>query len=211
MHIGSDERGRIARLFRFLAAGEECARDCARAQAAIAPQPALRRFLLAQARQEAFHARLFGGGVALLAPRGVCRGPGLEALARFRREAEAAIAQGDFAASLLAIQVVLEGLGEATLTAVDAGMEQRRCGFRPIRALVLRQERGHHAFGVSRLRQLVEDGTASRALLAERGDRWLHMGEGIMAEMADYFAFFDEDPQAYAAGVRRALRRLTEQ
>lgn len=210
MFIGNDEQGRIARLFRFLAEGEACARDCARAQAAIAPQVALRRFLLAQARQEAFHARLFEGGIALLAPRGVGRGPGLAPLARFRREAEAVIAQGDFPASLLAIQVVLEGLGEATLTAVDAGMAQRRCGFKPIRDLVLRQERGHHAFGVSRLRQLVDDGTASRALLAERGGQWLSIGEGIMAEMADYFAFFDEDPQVYAAGVRQALRRLTE-
>jgi len=56
MLVRPDERVPIARLLTFLEYGEHLAQDCARAQAALAPEQGMQRFLLSQARQEAAHA-----------------------------------------------------------------------------------------------------------------------------------------------------------
>ena len=56
MLVRSDERVSFARLQQFLEQGEHLARDCAKAQAALAREMGMRRFLLGQARQEGYHA-----------------------------------------------------------------------------------------------------------------------------------------------------------
>ena len=52
MLVRPDERVPIARLLTFLEYGERLAHDCAKAQAALAPEQGMQRFLTNQARQE---------------------------------------------------------------------------------------------------------------------------------------------------------------
>ena len=51
MLVRHDEKVPIARLLTFLEHGERLANECAKAQAALAPDSGSRRFLLSQARQ----------------------------------------------------------------------------------------------------------------------------------------------------------------
>jgi hypothetical protein len=206
--IRPDEKTQLARLFRFLAEGEALARDGARAQAEIAPASGMRRFLTGQARQEAVHARLFAAAALALAPRGSAPVPGLAALGRFRAEAEAAVARREFAESVLALQVILEGVGETVLTALHQAMSSRASRFSPLCRMVLRQEQGHHRFGLGRLRQSLADGALSAEALRENGARWADRCEAMLAETGELFVFFDEDPAAYAIRLRRTLDRL---
>ncbi len=69
MLIDPHERVTLAHLLRFLELSERLAHDCALAQAALAPEPGMRRFLLTQARQEAFHAAAFQSVTSWLVPR----------------------------------------------------------------------------------------------------------------------------------------------
>ncbi|MEK7838298.1 MAG: hypothetical protein AAB328_09995 [candidate division NC10 bacterium] len=84
MLVRPDERVPLARLLQFLEHGERLAHDCARAQAALAPDAGARRFLAGQARQEALHAAVFQGAVLWLAPRHLGACPVLPPLDRFR-------------------------------------------------------------------------------------------------------------------------------
>jgi hypothetical protein len=62
--VRHDEKVSIARLLTFLEHGERLANECAKAQAALAPDSGSRRFLLSQARQEAAHGIVFQGAIA---------------------------------------------------------------------------------------------------------------------------------------------------
>ena len=114
MFIHPDQRAPLARLLQFLRDGEYLASDCARAQSKLAPDPLMRRFLLSQARQETYHAIVFQGNIAWLAPRhlGACPLlPPSSGVARLLKRPS----PGDFAETLMAEQIILEGLGEAIL------------------------------------------------------------------------------------------------
>ena len=64
MLVRPDERVPIARLLTFLEYGERLAHDCAKAQAALAPDQGMQRFLASQARQESAHAWVVQGAIA---------------------------------------------------------------------------------------------------------------------------------------------------
>ena len=199
------QRVEIARLFGFLVIAERLAHDCALAQAAIAPDSSMRRFLLAQARQEAFHARIFQGAVSCLAPRGISSGPSLLPMTRYRALLEDAIRRRDIPETLLAQQVILEGLGDVVLDRINAGMTERGMGFARLRRTLLNQEHAHHIFGLRQLEQLINTGRASAATLRDRGKEYLALTDAILAVQGDLFESFDEDPIAYASAVRRHL------
>ena len=201
----STQHTQIARLFSFLVIAERLAHDCALAQAAIAPNAGMRRFLLAQARQEAFHARVFQGAISWLAPRGISSAPSFLPMTRYRALLEDAIRRRDFPETLLAQQVILEGLGDVVLDRISAGMTERGMGFARLRRTLLNQEHAHHIFGLRRLEQLIDTGRASAASLRERGKEYLALTDTILSVHGDLFEAFDEDPIAYASAVRRHM------
>ena len=201
----STQHTQIARLFSFLVVAERLAHDCALAQAAIAPDPSMHRFLLAQARQEAFHARVFQGAVNCLAPRGVSSDPSLLPMSRYRALLEDAIRRRDIPETLLAQQVILEGLGDVVLDRINAGMTERGMGFARLRRTLLNQEHAHHIFGLRQLEGLINTGRASAATLRDRGKEYLALTDAILAAQGDLFDSFGEDPIAYASAVRRRL------
>jgi len=205
MLVHPDELVPLARLLQFLERGERLAHDCARAQAALAPDAGARRFLAGQARQEALHAAVFHGTVAWLAPRHLGECPVLPPLERYRALIEEAIEGRRFAETLLAEQIILEGLGEAILKRLEVGLVKRRAGFGHLRRILLHQEETHHAFGRRALERAIEAGQAAPEALRGRAQEYLAVADEMVMALGDLFASIDEDADAYIKDARSAL------
>lgn len=196
------ERMPIARLLAFLEYGERMAHACAQSQAVLAPDSKARSFLTTQARQEAMHALVFRGAITWLAPRHLGGTPVLPALEQYRRLLTEALERGDWLESLLAEQVILEGLGEAILTRIDAGLEKRQAPFRKVRRILLHQEEAHHGFGRRLLERAMTDGERDVADLRRRAQDYLALTEAMVLTLCDLFSTIDEDASEWAADVR---------
>lgn len=205
MLIGPDERVPVARLLQFLAHGELLARDCAQWQAALAPEPGLRRFLLSQSRQEAGHALVFQGAIAWLSPKHLGACPLLPALEAYRRKLEAAVARRDWGETLLAEQIVLEGLGEAILKRVEAGLAKRDAPFGRLRRILIRQEEAHYAFGCLALERAIAAGETDVATLRLHATEYVALIEAMVATLHDLFESLDEDPAAWTDDAKSYL------
>lgn len=205
MLVRPDELVPLARLLQFLEHGERLAHDCARAQAALAPDAGARRFLAGQARQEALHAAVFQGAVTWLAPRHLGACPVLPPLERYRALIEEAIGERRFAETLLAEQIILEGLGEAILKRLEAGLVKRKAGFGCLRRILLHQEEAHHAFGERALERAIAAGQASPEVLKERAQEYLAVADEMVMVLGDLFASIDEDADAYIKDARSSL------
>ena len=205
MLVRPDERVPIARLLRFLQQGEYLASDCARAQARLAPDPGMRRFLLSQARQESYHAIVFQANIAWIAPRHLGACPLLSPMERYRTLIEEAIRRGDFAETVMAEQIILEGLGEAILQRIEEGLAKRKAPFESLRRMFLLQEEAHHAFGCRTLERMFAAGVTSPGALRDRGQEYLALTQAMVATLADLFASIEEDATAWAADVGRYL------
>ncbi len=207
MVVRSDERVPIARLLTFLEYGERLAHDCAKAQAALAPEKGQQRFLLSQARQESAHAWVFQGAIAWLAPARLGDSPFLPALERYRALLEEALRRGDFAETLMAEQLILEGLGEAILARIEEGLAKRQAPFGHLRRVLLHQEEAHHDFGRRMLDRAFAAGTASPDRLCGRAQEYLALTDSMVETLGDLFTSIDEDPRLY---MERAKSYLPE-
>lgn len=203
--LDRDERDQAAKLFGFLALGETLARDCARAQADIAPDRRARRFLIAQARQETFHKAVFDRAVKWLARPGVDVSPDLAPMQAYRRRLEAALARGNFAESLLAQQVILEGLGDVVCGRIARGIDNRGLGFSQVRRLILHQEHAHQLFGIRRLAPLLGADPELEERLASSARAYFELVEQMLHNLDGLFRFFDEDAGVYVDEVRASL------
>ena len=208
IYFRPNEQQQTGQVLHLLAHGEALARDCAKRQAKLAPTAAMRRFLKAQARQESVHAHLFKGAVAMLVPKGVALAPAIQHMQRFREEIDASLDRGELVTSLLAQQVVLEGLGESILTTMDGGIRKRSYGFGGMRRMILRQEQAHHGFGLRQLRVLIEQGSVQRETLRDQGDYWIGMCQAMLEETGELTRFFDHDPAEHAQELRTELNQL---
>ncbi len=207
MWLPSDQCTQAARLFSFLMLGERLAHDCAGLQAMIAPDAAARQFLVAQQRQEGYHAKIFQQAILWLTPRGSEACPALPPMTRYRSLLERALHRRELAETLLAQQVILEGLGDVIFQRISKGIAERGLGFARLRRLLLNQEHAHHSFGLRRLNQLVDGGAVSPDMLSDRAQEYLYLTHCMLAELGDLFVFFDEDPTAYVSELRRHLPR----
>jgi hypothetical protein len=205
MLVHPDERVPLARLLQFLEHGERLAHDCALVQSALTPDPSMRRFLAGQARQEALHAAVFHGAVAWLAPRHLGDCPVLPPLERYRALIDQAIRERRFAETFLAEQVILEGLGEAILKRLEAGLVKRQAGFGRLRRILLHQEEAHHAFGLRALERTIQAGQASPEALKDRAPEYLAVADEMVMALRDLFASIDEDAGAYVKDAKAAL------
>ena len=205
MLILPGERVPIARMLVFLEYGERMAHACARSQAALAPDSKIRRFVTTQARQEAMHAVIFRGAIGWLAPRHLGDAPFLPALEEYRRLLTEALERGDWLESILAEQVILEGLGEAILTRMEAGLDKRHGPFRRLRLMLLHQEEAHHEFGRRLLERAMADGTVDLKGLRRRTQDYVVLTESMVLTLCDLFETIDEDASAWAADVRTFL------
>ncbi len=205
MLVRPDERVPIARLLQFLEHGERLAHDCAGAQAALAPDARMRGFLSGQARQEALHAAVFRGAVAWLAPRHLGDCPVLPPLERYRSLLEEAIRMGQFWETILAEQIILEGLGAAILKRLEAGLVKRKAGFSRLRRILLHQEEAHHDFGCHVIERAMASGQTSSDALRLRAQEYFTLTDAMVGTLSDLFVSIDEDPSAYASDSRNNL------
>ena len=205
MLVSGKERVPLARLLKFMELGECLAHHCALAQASLAPEPGMRRFLLGQARQEAFHAVAFQRAVAWLAPRHLGSSPFFAPLDHYRVLIEQALRRRDLTETLLAEQIILEGLGEAILKRIEAGLVKRKAPFGRIRRILLHQEEAHHAFGLRALERALSTGEVSPDALRARAPEYLILTASMITTVRDLLEAIDEDASAYAADVRTYL------
>jgi hypothetical protein len=203
--VRPDEKTPIARLLTFLEYGERMANECAKAQAALAPDVGSRRFLLSQARQEAAHAVVFQGAIAWLAPRHLGDAPFLPALEEYREILNDALARQDLLETFLAEQVILEGLGEAILTRIEEGLAKRAAPFGRLRRILLQQEEAHHGFGRRMLERAMAEGRTDAETLRLRAQDYLALTDQIVLTLSDLFESIAEDPTAWAQDVRKFL------
>lgn len=203
MIILPDEREPIAQLLGFLEYGERLAHDCAAAQAALVSDPRHRRFLIAQSRQESMHATVFRGVIAWLAPSRLGGTPFLLPLERYRALVEDAIKRRDLHETLMAEQLILEGLGEAILNRVEAGLVKRGAPFLRLRRILLHQEEAHHAFGRRLLDHAKAEGAFQPDRLRGRAEEYLGLTQAMVLTLASLFSTIDEDASAWAADVRQ--------
>jgi len=205
MLIRPNEHVPIARLLTFLEYGERMACDCAKAQAALAPERSMQKFLKSQARQEAMHALVFQGAIAWLAPRHIGDAPWLPALEEYRTLLNEALTRRDLLETFLAEQVVLEGLGEAILARIEEGLVKRHAPFGRLRLMLLHQEVAHHWFGRRMLERAMADGQVDAANLRRRVVDYLALTDQMVLTLSDLFESIAEDPTVWASDVRRFL------
>ncbi|UCE63322.1 MAG: hypothetical protein JSU59_10700 [Nitrospirota bacterium] len=195
----------MARLLKFIERGERLAHDCAQAQAALAPAAGMRRFLLGQARQEGLHAVAFKWAIGWLAPRHVGEAPFLKPFDQYAKLLHTALERKDFAESLLAEQIILEGLGEALLKKIEAGLSKRKAPFKKLRRMLLHQEEAHHAFGVRNLQRAIDRQEISTEQLCNQAQEYLLLAESMISSVTDLFDAIDENPKDYLAEFHRHL------
>ena len=205
MLVRPDENIPIARLLTFLEHGERMANECAKAQAALAPDSGSRRFLLGQARQEVAHAMVFQGAIAWLAPKHLGDAPFLPALEEYRKALNDALARNDLFETFLAEQVILEGLGEAILTRIEEGLVKRAAPFGRLRRILLQQEEAHHGFGRRMLERAMAEDRIDAEMLRRRAQDYLALTDQMVLALSDLFESIAEDPTAWAADVRKFL------
>ena len=205
MLVHADEKIPIARLLTFLEHGERLAHTCAKAQAGLAAEDSQRRFFLSQARQEATHALIFQGAIACLAPRYLGQTPMLPALEEYRTLLCDALARKDLIETVLAEQVILEGLGEALLTRIEAGLVKRAAPFGRLRRMLLSQEEAHHGFGRRMLERTMADGHTDAVSLQRHAQTYLELTERMVLALSDLFESIDEDAKLWAADVKSFL------
>jgi len=203
--VRHDEKVPIARLLTFLERGERLASECAKAQAALAPDAGSRRFLMSQARQEAAHALVFQGAIAWLAPRHLGDTPFLPALEEYRKILNDALVRQDLLETFLAEQVILEGLGEAILMRIEEGLVKRAAPFGRLRRILLQQEEAHHGFGRRMLERAMAEGQIDAETLRRRAQDYLALTDQIVLTLSDLFESIAEDPTVWAQDAQKFL------
>lgn len=205
MLVRPNEKTPIARLLTFLEHGERLANQCAKAQAALAPDAGARRFLLSQARQESAHAMLFQGAIVWLAPKHLGDAPFLPALEEYRTILNEALARKDLLETVLAEQVILEGLGEAILARIEEGLAKRAAPFGRLRRILLQQEEAHHGFGCRMLERAMAEDRIDVDTLRRRSQHYLALTDQMVLALSDLFESIAEDPSVWASDVRKFL------
>lgn len=200
--ISPDTAHQLARLLHALVYGERVANGCANWQAQATTDPRSRRFLLAQARQERFHATLFQGAALWLAPKvSATDAPTIE-LDRYAKRLASAMTQGGWLEVLVGQQIVLENLGQAVLARLDAEIGRRGLGFDRLRRTVLRQEQAHHGFGLRLIDAELQSQRSDPAELRALAEDYIELADGVLVEVSPLLESLDEDVAIY----RRELR-----
>ena len=122
---------------------------------------------------------------------------------RYRALIEDAIRRGALAETLMAEQIILEGLGEAILVRIEEGLAKRNAPFERLRRMLLQQEEAHHGFGCRTLDRMFAAGVTTPEVLWGRGQEYLGLTHAMVATLADLFTSIEEDATAWAADVGR--------
>ncbi len=195
----------LARAATLLEAAERLALHAASAQAAIVREPRAARFFALQARQEAFHARVFATTAAFLAPGPAVAHPGGAALAAYRARLDGDLGAGDLWSSVLGVQVALEALGAAVLGEVEERLAGHLPALAPLHRVRARQEAAHHAFGLQRVRRALASGELSALRLGAAAGAYRPLAMGLLGACAELLDGLGDSPAPYAARFEALL------
>ena len=140
MLLKTKDRLPLSHLLEFLEQGEQLAHECATFQKTLTCEPSIQYFLHRQAAQESFHAITFKAVIAWLAPRSSLSTPFFQPLKEYRRRLMGAVKRKAFAETILAEQIILEGLGEVVLKRIETGLVKQHSPFRQFARLLVNQE-----------------------------------------------------------------------
>ncbi|MEO6202641.1 MAG: hypothetical protein ABIU05_15515, partial [Nitrospirales bacterium] len=124
---------------------------------------------------------------------------------QYRRLLMSALTRGDVEESLLAEQIILEGLGQAILQRLETGLVKRGAPFRKLRRILLQQEEAHHDFGLRTIKRMVDDGHTSIDHIRDLAPPYLELGKSMLFSAQDSFHSIQEDPQEYWNDFQRGL------
>lgn len=205
MFIKKGESDQAARLFSFLMLGEQIAEHCALEQSRYTSHVGSRRFLKSQARQEHNHQFIFNKASLILRPKGIQVDPVKNLLLDYKKLLDEAITNHRYAETLLAQQVILEGLGEVVLENIDKGMTNRKFNFQKIRHIVLKQEHAHHEFGLRQLNQWVDNDQQKIHTLSAKANDYLDLLSQILNRLHELFDHFGYESETYYSEVKNKL------
>ncbi len=205
MLIKPGEHTHLAQLLRFMELGEHLAHDCAQTQSRLATEPGMQTFLAGQARQEGYHAFVFHGAIRWLAPKAKQSSEIAAHMNDYRHLVEAAIDRADFAESLIAEQIILEGLGEAILKKIEVGLVKRGAPFRRLRRMLIHQEEAHYQFGLRVLSKMIQREEESFATLRQKSEIYLPLAKTMLFSAEEAFVSLKENPQDYWDEFERHL------
>lgn len=190
--MNTEEKIFAAHLLHFLGCGEKIAVQCASSQAKLAEDKKMRRFFTSQARQEKQHAIVFNAATHWLQPKRFqhIKHTGLQ---EFEKKLTQAILQNQLAESIVAQQLLFEGLGEITLEKVSQGIEDRGFGFQRIRKSIIKQEKAHHQFGQRHFQKILNAPELDIPGIARQGKEYLEILQQVLAEMEPVLQFYNQN------------------
>ncbi len=197
MLVKRGEHEALAHLLMFMVLGERLAHECAKTQREITPDKGIKTFLTSQARQEHSHAIIFEWAIRWLTPREPDRLTIAKQMAPYRQRLEGALQEKNLAETLLAEQIILEGMGEAILKKLEAGLVKRGAPFQRLRKMLIHQEEAHHQFGLRVLDRMLEKGETDIEDLNTRGQLYLSLAETLLYSVHETFSSIDEHTHEY--------------
>lgn len=203
-----DRRCALASLFAAIERGEILSCTIAEGQAEICADPRSRRALLGQARQEAFHAKVFKAARSLL---GVQHPPPalvFGALAEYERVLNMDLRQRNLVGTLVGLQAMLEGIGSVVLEPPRTNFARMATSLVPVRGALLRQEQAHYRHGMALLRNLAEQSARGRRDAATAYANYRPLAEAVVAASIAIFDGSEVDQMVYRAAADNALDAL---
>ena len=105
------------------------------------------QFFKRQSKQESFHAKLFKSTLLWLNPKSALSEKTSQPFVEIEEQIRKSLRYGCADESVLALQVIIESLGESALKDLNSSLDEFSIGLRRVRELVLFQESLHQAFG----------------------------------------------------------------
>ena len=181
------------------------ANECAKAQAALAMDSGF--LMLSPQSGSTRSCACFGVSalIAWLAPRHLGDAPFLPAIEEYRRILNAALARQDLLDTLLAEQVILEGLGEVILTRIEEGLIKRAAPFGPSATDLTSTRRSSSRIRLAMLERAMAEGRIDAETLRCRAQDYLALTDRMILTVSDLFESIAEDPTVWAQDVQKFL------
>lgn len=194
--MNKEEKIFAAHILHFLANGEQVALRCASNQARLASDMKMRKFFITQAHQERQHAIIFNVASCYFQPKRF-QHIGNTGLDIFEKKLAEAIHRNQLAESIVAQQLLFEGLGEITLKKVSQGIEDRGLGFQRIRKTILHQEKAHHQFGKRHFHHILTAPEFDNQIIAKQCKEYLEILQQTLLEIEPILQFYHQDSHKF--------------
>ena len=204
------ERVHATHLLNFLALSEKIAAQCASKQIKLTADKKMRKFFSTQSLQEKQHALVFNAAVQWLQPKKLNHMPH-NSLKQFEAKLNSALAQNRLRESIIAQQLLFEGLGEITLEKVSCGISDRGFGFQRIRKRILAQEHAHHRFGEKYLQQYLNANDTNIDQLTNDCKDYLEILRNLLNDMEPVLDYYNQTPVEFYSHLVNELPKAIRQ